>query len=90
MAIHLLPNVAAARQRLAGGHNRFAVLFTPDFARKTWLEAANRNAVVSIPDVPFIPFDVVAPKQRPHLVLKVYLSMMLFLISYIFLNLLEV
>src|SRR6266851_6933987 len=33
-----LPNVAATRQRWAGGHNRFAVLSTHNFVRKTGLE----------------------------------------------------
>jgi hypothetical protein len=40
----------------------------------------NRNAVVSIPNVTLIPFDLVLGKQRSHFILEAHFSMVVFLV----------
>src|SRR5207253_485066 len=50
----------------------------------------NRNAVASLPDVPFIPFDPMPLQQFAQLILETRLSVMLFLMSDVILDLLQI
>src|SRR2546423_8001324 len=44
------------------------------------IKSYNRNAVASVPNVAFIPFDPMPPEQFPQFILKIDLPMMLLLI----------
>ena len=50
------------------------------------VEGTGATRFASLPDVPFIPFQVVTLEQRSQLILKTHLAMMVLLVKYILLN----
>lgn len=62
------------------------LLFSVSFFVYAQPNQFNRNTVASIPDVVFVPLDLMTTKKCSQFILKVHLSMMVLLVGYVLLH----